>query len=352
MAQQPIGPYTFGEEYNQIQEKSRALELSYNKKKNEFTPDQVDRTRELAAMYPGAQSGLISSAVIKGLNNQEFEALLKLQYQAVPKSQPVFPNQTGNDVYKSAMFNSTFGKVFNAVGKQFQLPEGIKFWNKSTYQNEPVYGTFKGIFRVLALLGGGAANATIGRTERAVISRAGDVEETVGGPLEIIATKKQKQAEDLSAKGLAGDPSVTLYDVAVARDEAQKAETYAKFFPQLAGLLTVIKPGIRNITGKTSSDYYKEAGPSTAGLALQKIREGQSPGAVWKSFGEGYFPQGSVAAEAEELREAPKFRGQNITSGRYVAELAGIEQNTLLYNGVSGGIDFFKVLYTDPFLVV
>jgi hypothetical protein len=59
-----------------------------------------------------------------------------------------------------------------------------------------------------------------------------------------------------------------------------------------------------------------------------------------------------VAAEAEELREAPKFRGQNITTGRYVADLAGIEQNTLLYNGVSGGIDFFKVLYTDPFLVV
>jgi hypothetical protein len=183
------------------------------------------------------------------------------------------------------MFNSTFGKVFNAVGKQFQLPEGVKFWNKSTYQDEPVYGTFKGIFRVLALIGGGAANATVGRTERAVISRAGETEEIVGGPLEIIARKKQEKAEDLSAKGLAGDPSVTLYDVAVARDEAQKAETYAKYFPSIAGLLTVIKPGIPNITGKTSSDYYKEAGPSTAGLALQKIREGQSPGCSSRSRG-------------------------------------------------------------------
>ena len=352
MVQQPIGPYTFGEEYYQLQEKNRQKEIIYNKKKNEFTPDQVDRTRELAAMYPGVLPGIISSAVLQGLSDAEFANLVKLQYQAAPKSQPVFPNQTGNDVYKSAMFNSTFGKVFNAVGKQFQLPEGVKFWNKSTYQDEPVYGTFKGIFRVLALIGGGAANATVGRTERAVISRAGETEEIVGGPLEIIARKKQEKAEDLSAKGLAGDPSVTLYDVAVARDEAQKAETYAKYFPSIAGLLTVIKPGIPNITGKTSSDYYKEAGPSTAGLALQKIREGQSPGAVWKSFGEGYFPQGSVAAEAEELREAPKFRGQNITTGRYVADLAGIEQNTLLYNGVSGGIDFFKVLYTDPFLVV
>jgi len=352
MAQQPIGPYTFGEEYNQIQEKSRALELSYNKKKNEITPDQVDRTRELAAMYPGAQSGLISSAVLKGLNNQEFEALLKLQYQAVPKSQPVFPNQTGNDVFKSAMFNSTFGKVFNAVGEQFKLPEGIKFWNKSTYQNEPVYGTFKGIFRVLALIGSGAANATVGRTERAVISRAGDVEEIVGGPLEIIAKKKAEIAEDLAQKGLAGDPSVTLYDVAVARDEARKAETYANLFPTLAGLLTIGNPGLAKITGKTSSDYYKEAGPSTAGLALQKIKEGEDPGAVWKSFGEGFFPQGPVAAEAEELREAPKYRGKNITSGRYVADVVGIEQNTLLYKGVSGTIDFFKVLYTDPFLVV
>ena len=119
MVKQPVGPYTFGEEYNQIQEKSRALELSYNKKKNQFTQEQVNRTKELAGLYPSAQSGLISSAVLKGLNNKEFEALLKLQYQAVPKSQPVFPNQTGNDVYKSAMFNSTFGKVFNAY--QFMI---------------------------------------------------------------------------------------------------------------------------------------------------------------------------------------------------------------------------------------
>ena len=352
MAQQPIGPYTFGEEYYQLQEKNRQKEIIYNKKKNEFTPDQVDRTRELAAMYPGVLPGIISSAVLQGLSDAEFANLVKLQYQAAPKSQPVFPNQTGNDVYKSAMFNSTFGKVFNAVGEQFQLPEGVKFWNKSTYKNEPVYGTFKGIFRVLTLIGGGIANATVGRPERAVISRAGETEEIVGRPLEIIARGKQEKAEDLSAKGLAGDPSVTLYDVAVARDEAKKAETYAKYFPGLAGLLTIVRPVIPSITGKTSSDYYKEAGPSTAGLALQKIREGQSPGAVWESFGEGFFPQGNIVAEAEELKEAPKFRGQNITAGRYVADLIGIERNTVLYTAVSGSIDLFKVLASDPFLVI
>ena len=110
MANQSIGPYTFGEEYNQITEKSRALELSYNKKKNQFTLDQIERTKELAELYPTAQSGLISSAVLKGLDNKAFEELLKLQYKAVPKSQPVFPNAQGNDVLNSAMFNSTYGR--------------------------------------------------------------------------------------------------------------------------------------------------------------------------------------------------------------------------------------------------
>ena len=103
MAQQPIGPYTFGEEYYQLQEKNRQKEIIYNKKKNEFTPDQVDRTRELAAMYPGVLPGIISSAVLQGLSDAEFANLVKLQYQAAPKSQPVFPNQTGNDVYKYSM---------------------------------------------------------------------------------------------------------------------------------------------------------------------------------------------------------------------------------------------------------
>ena len=97
MAVQPIGPYTFGEEYNQIQEINRQKQIIYNQKKNQFTSEQIERTKELAAMYPSAQAGLISSAVLKGLDNKEFEQLLKLQYQAVPKSQPVFPNQIGND---------------------------------------------------------------------------------------------------------------------------------------------------------------------------------------------------------------------------------------------------------------
>jgi len=351
MVNQPIGPYTFGEEYNQIKEKSRALELSYNKKKNQFTQDQVERTKELAKLYPTAQSGLVSSAVLKGLDNKQFEELLKLQYKAVPKSQPSFPNTMGNDVVNSAMFNSSFGKVFNTIGEQFKLPEGMKFWNKSTYQSEPVYGTLKGLFRALALIGGAGANATVGKPVRAFVKTA---EETIEEPFLELGQIKRQKAEDLSARGLAGDPNVTMYDVAVARDEANKAERIgqiAGFGLTLSALTGKGPTGLRKVIGKTFADNYKNAGASTAGIAAQKIREGQDPGAVWKSFGEGYFPQGRIVAKALEEQEAYKYRGQNITAGRYIAELAGIEQNTLLFNGVSGTFDFYKVLVTDPFLV-
>lgn len=351
MVKQPIGPYTFGEEYNQIQEKNRLTEITYNKKKNQFTQAQIDRTKELAELYPTAQSGLISSAVLKGLDNKQFEALLKLQYKAVPKSQPSFPNTIGNDVANTAMYNSTFGKVFNAIGEQFKVPEGFKFWNKSSYQEEPVYGTFKGLFRVLALIGGAGANSTVGKPVRAFVKTAEKFEEPF---LQISEIQKQK-AEDLSARALAGDPDVTMYDVAVARDEANKTKRTG----QIAGLALTLAnltgkgavSGLRKAVGQTFADNYKNAGPSTAGVALEKIREGQDPGAVWKSFGEGYFPQGRIVAEALEGQEAFKYRGQNITAGRYVAEVAGVEQNTLLYNALSGSIDFYKVLVTDPFLV-
>ena len=351
MVRQPIGPYTFGEEYNQITETNRKREFLYNQKKNQFTSEQVERTKELARLYPGAQSGLVSSAVLKGLDNKQFEELLKLQYKAVPKSQPVFPNTMGNDVVNSAMFNSTFGKVFNAVGKQFKLPEGMKFWNKSTYQSEPVYGTLKGIFRALALIGGAGANATVGKPVRAFVKTS---EETIEEPFLQLGQIQRKKAEDLAARGLAGDPDVTIGDVAAARDEANKTEKIG----QLAGLALTLSSltgkgptGLKKVIGKTFSDNYKNAGASTAGVALQKIREGQNPGSVWKSFGEGYFPQGRIVAEALEDQEAYKYRGQNITAGRYVAEVSGIEQNTFLFNAVSGSIDFYKVLITDPFLV-
>ena len=352
MVKQPVGPYTFGEEYTQIQEKNRLLNLSYNKKKNQYTKDQVNRTKELAELYPTAQAGLISSAVLKGLDNKQFEELLKLQYKAVPKSQPSFPNTMGNDVVNSAMFNSTFGKVFNAVGTQFKMPEGMKFWNKPSYKEEPVYGTFKGLFRVLGLLANGAANATIGKPVRAFVKTS---EETFEQPFLQLGEVKRKQAEDLAQRGLAGDPDVTIADVAIARDEANKIEKIG----QLAGFALTLSsltgkgsatPGIRRAVGQTFSDKYKNAGASTAGIAIQKIREGQDPGAVWKSFGEGYFPQGPILAEALEQQEAYKYRGQNITAGRYVAEVVGIEQNTLLFNAVSGGIDFYKVIATDPLL--
>lgn len=353
MRKEPVGPYTFGEEYTQITEKNRLLELEYNKKKNQVTQEQLNRVTELSKLYPTAQKGLISSAVLKGLDNKQFEELLKLQYKAVPKLQPSFPNTTGNDVVNSAMFNSTFGKVFNAIGDAFKAPLGMEFWNKSAYKEEPVYGTFKGIFRVLSLIGGGLANSTVGKPVRSFVKTAEEVVET---PFQELANARKQELRKLEAKGLSGDPDVTLYDVAKERDaidEIERVGRLAGFGITLSSLLGKgVPPGIKKTIGETFSRNYKNAGPSTAGLAMQKIKEGQDPGAVWKSFGEGYFPQGNIFAESEALKEAPKYRGRNITAGRYLEDVIGIDPDSKLYGGVSGVFDFYKVIATDPFLVV
>ena len=41
-----VGPYTFGEDYKQIQEKQKKIEFSYNKKKAEVTPEQIERVNQ------------------------------------------------------------------------------------------------------------------------------------------------------------------------------------------------------------------------------------------------------------------------------------------------------------------
>ena len=83
-----VGPYSFGEDYIRDNERKRMASILYNQKKANVQPAQIERTKELATKYPTAMKGLISNAVNKGLTDSEVENLLRLQYQAVPKSQP------------------------------------------------------------------------------------------------------------------------------------------------------------------------------------------------------------------------------------------------------------------------
>jgi len=81
------------------------------KKKLMYKPAQIERTKELATKYPTAMKGLISNAVNKGLTDSEVENLLRLQYQAVPKSQPYNPNPVGNDITNA--YIPSYGQINN-----------------------------------------------------------------------------------------------------------------------------------------------------------------------------------------------------------------------------------------------
>ena len=49
MRKEPVGPYTFGEEYTQITEKNRLLELEYNKKKSKENKKDHPKKQPAAA---------------------------------------------------------------------------------------------------------------------------------------------------------------------------------------------------------------------------------------------------------------------------------------------------------------
>ena len=53
-----------------------------------------------------------------------------------------------------------------------------------------------------------------------------------------------------------------------------------------------------------------------------------------------------------ETRKAKKYRGRNITIGRYIEDVVGVDPNSAMYGKVSGVIDFYNALALDPALLI
>ena len=347
MSNEIVGPYTFGEDYRQIQEKQKKIQFSFNKKKAEVTPEQIQRVNQLTEKYPTALSGLISSAVSSNLSDEEFEKVLALQYKAIGKGNPSLPNPVDNQVVNSLMMNKTYGKVAEATA------EGLKSspWNFKNYIDYSK-NALKGVAKLVQLAGEALWNP-IGRAERAFVETA----ETYEKPFQLMADLKQQEIEELKNNATSikpGEPGDTLYNIATKRDEKKKLERTG----QIAGLALTFADLLSNrvsptakATRKTFSEKYKNAGSSIAGTAVEKIKQGEDPQEVFNSFGDGFLLEGPIVKEALENQEAYKYRGRNITIGRYVEDVIGVDPNSVLYGGVSGVIDFAKVLRFDPLLV-
>jgi len=348
MSNEIVGPYTFGEDYRQIQEKQKKIQFSFNKKKAEVTPEQIQRVNQLTEKYPTALSGLISSAVISNLSDEEFEKVLALQYKAIGKGNPSLPNPIGNQVTNGLIMNKAFGKDLESKYKGEFEP---KPWtSKSTSED---YKRGLGVLAKLIQLAGEALWNPIGKAERAFVETA----ETYEKPFQLMADLKQQEIEELKNNATSikpGEPGDTLFNIATKRDEKKKLERTG----QIAGLALTfadLLSGRASLTSKatrkTFSEKYKNAGSSIAGTAVEKIKQGEDPQEVFNSFGDGFILEGPIVKEALENQEAYKYRGRNITIGRYVEDVIGVDPNSVLYGGVSGVIDFAKVLALDPLLV-
>ena len=347
MSNEIVGPYTFGEDYRQIQEKQKKIQFSFNKKKAEVTPEQIQRVNQLTEKYPTALSGLISSAVSSNLSDEEFEKVLALQYKAIGKGNPSLPNPVDNQVVNSLMMNKAYGKVAEATAEGFKSSP----WNFKNY-TEYSKNALKGISKLIMLAGEALWNP-IGRAERAFVETA----ETYEKPFQLMADLKQQEIEELKNNATSikpGEPGDTLYNIATKRDEKKKLERTGRIAGlalTFADLLSGRASPTSKATKKTFSEKYKNAGSSIAGTAVEKIKQGEDPQEVFNSFGDGFLLEGPIVKEALENQEAYKYRGRNITIGRYVEDVIGVDPNSVLYGGVSGVIDFAKVLRFDPLLV-
>ena len=103
---------------------------------------------------------------------------------------------------------------------------------------------------------------------------------------DFIATLKAKKTDELNtlySHGTITDKTMDdFYAFGQTRDaidEIERVGRLAGFGITLSSLLGKgVPPGIKKTIGETFSRNYKNAGPSTAGLAMQKIKEGQDPG--------------------------------------------------------------------------
>ncbi len=338
MSEGIVTPYSFGEDYIRNKEKERMARMLYNQKKAAVEPAKVERAKELAAKYPTAMKGLISNAVNKNLTDKQVEELLRLQYQAVPKSKPYSPNTIGNDVTNAYLQVPVYGKVYDVK----KAPKN--------YREEPAYGTLKGIARLIFLGAEAAWNVTVGRTGRAFVKTAESYEQ----PFQAVVQALSKKEQELVEKHKAGDPNVTLWDIAALRDEKSKIEKTGRISGAalaLTGLLAGRTMGHSKQTRETFADNWRNAGSSWAGEGISQALNGKGFGEVWKSLGEGFIPQGPVVAKAQAEQEAPKYRGRNITISRYVEDVIGVDPNSKLYGVVSGIGDFYIALAADPALV-
>lgn len=346
-----VTPYSFGEDYIRNKEKERMANIMYNQKKAAIQPAQVERAKELATKYPTAMKGLISNAVNKGLSDKQVEELLRLQYQAVPKSKPYNPNPLGNDITNAYINNPVYGTLYNVPGSKYTLPSEGKPFASGSYRKEPVYGTLKGISRAAILAFEGLWNVTVGRGGRAFVETAESYERPFQAVVQGLSKKEQKLIEQHKA----GDPDVTLWDIAAIRDQKAKTESTGRIAGAalaLSGLLAGRALSHSKQTKKTFKDNWNDAGASFLGTAKAAVEDGQSVSDVWKSMGEGFIPQGPLVAQALKQQEAQKYRGRNITLGRYVEDVIGVDPNSKLYGVVSGPIDFYVALQLDPGLVI
>ena len=336
MSNEIVGPYSFGEEWIREKEKQAQTNILFQQKKAAVQPAQIDRAKDLATKYPTAMKGLISNAVNKGFTDKQVEDLLRLQYQAVPKSQPYNPNPVGNDITNA--YIPIYGDVYE-----------VKQASKN-FRTEPVYGTLKGIARVAMLGAEGLWNVTMGRTGRAFVKTAESYEK----PFQAQVQSMSKKEQELIEQHKAGDPNVTLYDIAALRDQQEKTEKTGRVTGAalaLTALLSGRSYGHSKMTRESFFDNWKDAGSSWIGESFSQAREGMGFKEVWKSLGDGFIPSGPIVAKAQADQEAFKYRGRNITIGRYIEDVIGIDPNSALYGGVSGVIDFYNALAFDPALV-
>jgi len=332
-----VGPYSFGEDYIRDNERKRMASILYNQKKANVQPAQIERTKELATKYPTAMKGLISNAVNKGLTDSEVENLLRLQYQAVPKSQPYNPNPVGNDITNA--YIPSYGQINNQPKKP------------QNYREEPVYGVLKGLARVVMLGAEGLWNVTMGRTGRAFVETAESFEKPFQAQAQIMSKKEQELIEQAKA----GDPNVTLYDIAELRDQQRKTEQTGRVVGAglaLSALLGGRTLGHSKMTRETFADEWRNAGNSWVGESFSQARDGMGFKKVWESLGDGFIPSGPIVAKAQAEQEAQKYRGRNITIGRYIEDVIGIDPESKLYGVASGIPDFYIALQLDPALVV
>ena len=334
--------YTFGDKYKSESDKKDLERAQIKSFQDNFIDENVvNKTLAMKYSYPQLATGVISSLIATGASpEQVIQAAIEQEKINADRNTDYSPL---NNSYVQALPTLMINKAFGTIGQG--VATGLKDFLSGG----------KRTLRFALQLAQAAYEEAVTRPIRTGVMLAQDVEEEL-----ISQGLEEKEAERIShlynalgilpaeaeRRGLTNALGKLLTRKKFAIPDSYNEQKVQRVRKQAGGsdLEQTLKLIADEAEIKTSDDksLISQIPSMYKRLGVRGVTE-----AYDKFTGEGFIAAGEAVDLANEIKEANLYNNRNITGGRYISDLLGIENERADF-WVSGIIDAATLIALDP----